>query len=428
MTAPAQEKMTAERWRAVDRVLQGALACTRDQRDTFVEKECANDALLRKEVSSLLAVHDASPTDFLERPAFEEHGLPSPTPIANPAATRAATPPARTVSARFAVYAVAAGIVAGLVTGWRLAHSPAVARWSAAIAAALQQASATNGNTGGASSNSAVSGAHSLVVVDRGGRVVRDIAANRPWTPRFSLDGRLVAYGAVGEGRGTSDIWITDVDAGTTRRLTDDNADSNNPQWSADGTTLAFSVNAVPGKAIVEQQVNGGNSRVVASRPGAEFLTDWLRDGSAFLISHDAGANRRDILVQPANGSVARPYTATRSQEIGGRASPHTHWVAYTSDETGREEVYVDSYPDPRDRVMVSRDGGTDPVWRADGRELYYWRGDTLIAVPIDGSRSGRPPKLGGQRVLFQAPYEHTLNSMYDVSPDGQRFVIVRRR
>ena len=326
------------------------------------------------------------------------------------------------------VYAVAAGIVAGIVTGWRLAHSPTVARWSGAIAAARQQASSTRGPNSSAASDSRVSGASSLVVVDRAGRVVRDIAAPRPWTPRFSPDGRRIAYGAFGEGRGTSDIWITDLDAGTTRRLTDDDADSNDPQWSPDGATLAYSVNVPGGKDVVEQRVDAGSARVVASRPGTQFPTDWLHDGSALLVSEDAGANHFDILVQPANGSAARSYAATGAQETAGRISPHTHWVAYTSDESGREEVYVDSYPNPRHRVVVSRDGGADPVWRGDGRELYYWRGDALTAVPIDGSNIDRPPTLGADRVLFQLPYEHSQNTMYDVSPDGQRFAIVRHR
>ncbi len=421
MTTPAPKTMTAERWRAVDHVLQGALACTRDQRDTFVAQACGNDASLRNEVSSLLAVHDAAPTDFLERPAVEEHGMPSTAPVAAPL-------PKRTVAARFVVYAAAAGILAGIVTGWRLAHSPVVARWRGAIVAASQQTSAARQSNTDAASNSEASGVRSLVVVDRGGRVVREIAANRPWTPRFSPDGRRIAYGAFGEGRGTSDIWITDLDAGTTRRLTDDDADSNDPQWSPDGTTLAYSVNAPGGKDIAEQHVDGGDARVVASRAGTQFPTDWLRDGSALLVSEDAGGNQFDILVQPANGSAARPYAATGAQETAGRVSPQTHWVAYVSDESGREEVYVDSYPNPRYRVMVSRAGGVDPVWRGDGRELYYWRGDALIAVPIDGSRGDRPPTLGAERVLFQLPYEHTLSSMYDVSPDGERIAIVRRR
>ena len=433
MTTTARKTMTAERWRAVDHVLQGALVCTHDQRDTFIAQACGDDASLRNEVSSLLAAHDTAPTDFLERPAVEEHGLPFAASTAMPVTTPAVIPTlTRTVTARFMVYAVAAGIVAGIVTGWQIAHSPAVARWSGVIAAARQQANATGGDkaNNNAAANVEASGPRSLVIVDRGGRVLRDVAANRPLAPRFSPDGRRIAYSAFGEGRAMSDVWITDVDGGTTRRLTNDDANSSNPQWSPAGTTLAYSVDTKGGENISEQQVDGGNARVVVSRPGVRFPTDWLHDGSALLMSEDAGGGHFDIVVQPPNGSTARPYAATSAQETGGRISPHTHWVAYTSDESGRDEVYVDSYPYPnqRNRLMVSRDGGSAPVWRGDGRELYYWRGDALIAVPIDGSNGGRPPTLGAERVLFQFPYEHTSNTMYDVSPDGTRIAIVRHR
>jgi hypothetical protein len=316
----------------------------------------------------------------------------------------------------------------GVMTGWSLAHSPSVERWREVITAIRQQPPGNRAVGATTPLNPGGTGAWSLVIVDRSGRISRDIAADRPRAPRFSPDGRRVAYGAFGEGRRTSDVWITDVDAGTTRPLTDDDGDSNNPQWSPDGTVLAYAVNARDGRHIAERPVAGGDARIVASRPGTQFPTDWLHDGSALLVSDDAGANRFDILVQPADGSAMRPYAATRAQETAARISPHTHWVAYTSDESGREEVYVDSYPRPGFRVMVSQGGGLDPVWRGDGRELYYWHGDALIAVPIDGSRGGRPPVLGTERVLFRSAYEHSVNSMYDVSPDGGRFAIVRRR
>jgi dipeptidyl aminopeptidase/acylaminoacyl peptidase len=418
--------MTPERWRAVDQILQGALICTRDHRDEFVAHSCGNDTALRNEVSSLLAAYDATPLEFLERPAIEEHRFDSSTmPAARPDPAAARAQPRRMVSARLVVYAAVAGIVFGTVAGWSLAHSSTLERWQATLRAISQQTT-----TNGASSTRATeaTGDLSLVVVDRSGRVVREIAANRPWTPRFSPDGRRIAYGAFGEGRGTSDIWITDLDGGATKRLTDDDADSNDPQWSPNGTTIAYSVSAEGGKDIAEQSAAGGGAHIVASRPGTQFPTDWLHDGSALLLSDDGGDNHLDILVQPADGSAAHPYAATGAQKTTGRISPHTHWVAYTSNESGRDEVYVDSYPRPGSRVLISQGGGTDPVWRGDGRELYYWRGDALIAVPIDGTRLDKPPVLGAERVLFHSAYEHALNTMYDVSPDGERIVIVRHR
>ncbi len=422
MTTPAPPTVTPERWRAIDHILQAALTCTRDHRDALVVNACGDDTPLRTEVSSLLAAYDATPPDFLERPAMQDHTWNSAT------APTAPPPPSRMVTARLALYAATAAIALGVVTGWSLARSPSVERWRATIAGIGQGARGNPAVGAGSALRPGGPGAWSLLIVDRAGRISRDIAADRPRAPRFSPDGRRVAYGAFGEGRRTSDIWITDVDAGTTRPLTDDDGDSNTPQWSPDGAVLAYAVNARDGRQIAERSVAGGDAHTVASRAGAHFPTDWLRDGSALLVNENAGANRFDIFVQPADGSARRPYAATSGQQPAARISPHTHWVAYTSDESGREEVYVDSYPRPGVRVMVSQAGGLDPVWRADGRELYYWHDDALIAVPIDGSQSGRPPVLGAEQVLFHSAYEPSVTSMYDVSPDGDRFAIVRRR
>jgi Tol biopolymer transport system component len=267
-----------------------------------------------------------------------------------------------------------------------------------------------------------------LIVVDRAGRPLHEIPGNRPWTPRFSPDGRRVAYGAFGPGRETSDLWVTDIDAGTTRRLTDDGGDANDPQWSSDGATVAYSASAPGGKDVVTQSLSGGTARVLAARDGTQFPSDWLRDGSALLVTEEAGPNQHDILVQPADGSPARPYAATSADESAARFSPDGRWVAYTSDESGRAEVYVDAYPQPGRRRMISSGGGVHPVWRGDGRELYYWRDGALVAVRLGAAVGGAPPAPGEQTVLFRAPYNVGVNTMYDVSPDGERFVIVRQR
>jgi Tol biopolymer transport system component len=330
------------------------------------------------------------------------------------------------VSARAALYAAVATLVVGLASGRIIDASSLVRRWTDRARAIGHPSSdarqAAPLVTAGDLSEPA------LIVVDRAGRPLREISANRPWTPRFAPDGRRVAFGAFGPGRETSDLWVTDLDASTARRLTDDGGDANDPQWSSDGATVAYSASAPGGKDVVIQSLSGGAAHVLAARDGTQFPSDWSRDGSALLVTEDAGPNHYDILVQPADGSPARPYAATPADETAARFSPDGHWVAYTSDESGRAEVYLDSYPRPGQRRTISSGGGVHPVWRGDGRELYYWRDGELVAVRLAAAVGGEPPAPGVQTVLFRAPYIVGVNTMYDVSPDGERFVIVRQR
>jgi serine/threonine-protein kinase len=335
--------------------------------------------------------------------------------------TQIQAPSGRVVSARAAVYAVIATLVVGGVGGGLLARSLLPGRTTDKAPKSVSPPAAAN-----VAWQSPNDGNTELVVVDRAGRPQRTIAAQRPWTPRISPDGRLVAYGAFGSGRGTSDLWVTDLVTGTTKRLTDDDDDSNDPQWSADGASISYSVSAPGGKDLAVRQLKAGGGKVFARREGTQFASDWLRDGSALLVTDQTDQDKRDILVQPADGSPARPYAATPADEEAARASPDGRWVAYTSDESGRAEIYLDSYPKPGHRVTVSSDGGEHPVWRADGRELYYWKDGALVAVQVGKALGNAAPPIGAQTELFRAPYDLEANTMYDVSPDGKQFVIVR--
>jgi len=346
-------------------------------------------------------------------------GLPRPNEALRTSASRA-------ISARVAVYGAIAATLMGLVGGWAIGRSSSGGQSPTGVPA-ITQPSNDGGSTVLADRKVAARSADelSLVITDRTGRVERTIPANRPWTPRFSPDGRRVAYGAFGSGRATSDIWVTDLVNGATKRITDDDADSNDPQWSPDGTIIAYSVSAPGGKDIEAQNIADGTTRLVASRPGTQFPSDWPRGGKALIVTEESG-DGHDIIVQPLDGSSAHPYAATPADELSARVSPDGRWIAYSSNESGMSEVYVDSYPRPTRRVAISHGGGTQPVWRGDGRELYYWRGNSLVAVQIGESPDARP-SIATQTALFVAPHESNVNTMYDVSPDGQRFVFVRR-
>lgn len=426
--AGAPPPMTPERWRAVDAILQAALAYEPERRDAVVADACDGDEALRSEVASLLSAHRNVAAGFLERPAAELLGAPEFAPLAMPRPeprnvvepgvntrdSRNIAPRGRTVSARAALYAAVVTLVLGLAGGLLIDRSSLMQRWADDAPARNDAALAPTAKL-------------LLTEVNRGGRALHAIPADRPWTPRYSPDGHRVAYGAFGEGRTTSDLWVTDLDAGTTRRLTDDGADANDPQWSADGASFAYSVRASRGKDLVLRPLEGGTARTLASRNGTQFPSDWLRDGSALLVTEETERGGHDILVQPADGSAARPYAATSADETAARISPDGRWVAYTSDVSGRAEVYLDSYPQPGRRVVISSGGGVHPVWRGDGRELYYWRDGALVAVPLGAAVSGTPTVRGAETVLFSAQYHIGVNTMYDVSPDGQRFVIIRQ-
>jgi len=343
---------------------------------------------------------------------------------------------ARQVSARAAMYFAGLMLAAGLGGGWLLARTPVPkpADGVSNVVRSLMDAGAAQRSAGAAQRSAAVvvsgdaTDQLTLAVVDRAGRPERTIAAERPWTPRISPDGQRVAYGAFADGRPSSDLFVTDFRTGTTTRLTDDDGDSNDPQWSADGSTIAYSAGAPGGKDVLTRRFDGREPRVVASRDGTQFPSDWRRDGSALLVTEESGGNKHDILVQPADGSTPRIFAATAADETTARVSPDGRWVAYTSDESGRAEVYLDSYDHPGRPVVLSLGGGIHPVWRGDGQELYYWNEHALVAVRLGISLGDAPPAVKTRTLLFRAPYIGGVNTMYDVSPDGERFVIVRSR
>jgi hypothetical protein len=124
-------------------------------------------------------------------------------------------------------------------------------------------------------------------------------------------------------------------------------------------------------------------------------------------------------------GGAPRRTLRAAPRQAGARISPDGRWVAYTSDETGQSEVYVQSYPGPGRKTLVSAKGGVDGVWRADGHQLYYWHGDQLVAVRLGGGGPGEPLVVRGRTPLFRAVYIRGPQPNYDVTADGSRVILV---
>jgi len=288
--------------------------------------------------------------------------------------------------------------------------------------------------------------ARTLMLVERDGRAtaLSDMAAAFA-SPRFAPDGTRVAVTIASEAG--DDIWIYDLARSARTRLTAGGANGL-PVWAPDGRQVAFrSARAEPGQLFVRSGDGTGDPRPLinisasdraagsllglgvlpGSRPiltGAnpQFPTSWARGGQTVAFEERKPGGERDIWV--ADGSEVIPFLLTSFDEHAATFSPDGRWLAYVSDESGRRDVYVQPYPGPGGRWLVSTRGGQDPVWSADGRELFYREGDRMMVVEVP-----RQPTftIGLPRVLFEGRYAAAdMGRNYDVSPDGRRFVMIR--
>jgi Tol biopolymer transport system component len=192
---------------------------------------------------------------------------------------------------------------------------------------------------------------------------------------------------------------------------------------------VAFASDRQPGVAIFEKPAAGGpDERILIGAPVAS-AADWSRDGHfLFFTEPSFGQSHVGVLQLVADRKRER-LMATAFSERTPRLSPDGRWLAYSSDETGRAEVYVISFPGRQDKWRVSSAGGVEPVWRADGKELFYIAADQkLMAASVHIGESFRI--LGSPAVLFQTRTESSGQlgiigrNQYVASPDGQRFLI----
>jgi Tol biopolymer transport system component len=262
---------------------------------------------------------------------------------------------------------------------------------------------------------------HGLVLVDRDGTEQLLLRGRAFWLPRFSPDGTRIAFGEIAA---QQDIWIRDLAAATTSRLTFDGQENNDPVWNPDGTSVAFSHHK-GAKDLYILSAEGGDPDLVVAQDGVQWTTDWSPDGR-YLVFTKVINQDQDIWVAPLSGDgEPRPFLATRYDEGAARLSPNGRWLAYHSRESGQLEVYVQSFPEPGNKRLISTGGGKQPIWGPNGQELFYWnpRGQ-LIAQQLT---VGDDITVGRRDVLFQLPdnlFEYS--AQYDIHPDGQRFVIAR--
>jgi serine/threonine-protein kinase len=258
-----------------------------------------------------------------------------------------------------------------------------------------------------------------LVWVDRSGHATpaRD-SASEYMHVRLSPNGRQAALTIVTGVK--SDIWNFDIAAGTLTPVTTTGA-SRNPVWSPDGQRLLY-VSTHGGRAAFWWQPadGGGEPERALDPPHNPWNADLTPDGRSVVFNAISNGTFNVEAVSLDSSHTTRMLAASpAAHEAFGRVSPDGRWVAYMSDESGRYEVYVRSFAGGGGRVQVSTAGGRHAVWSHDGRQLYYWEGDRLIAVMMTFDPA---PAVGTRTALFSGRYQDD----FDVVADGSRFLMIQ--
>jgi Tol biopolymer transport system component len=259
-----------------------------------------------------------------------------------------------------------------------------------------------------------------LALVSRSGQATSLVAEQKAYAnPRFSPDGnRLAVEIAAADGAGR-DVWILDVTQQAWSRLTT-NGISDRPAWLPDSRRIVYSSNS----DLWWMAADGSgrpDSLLVAN--GSRFAGSITPDGHA-VVFQESGSDHVGIRALAFDSApAARMVIPGPSNESAPALSPDGRWLAYQSDQSGRMEVYVRPYPGPGAQVPVSLQGGTEPAWSRNGRELFYRAGDTLMVASITSAPTFA---VTARRALFSGSFLSSGRFReYDVAPDGQHFVMV---
>ena len=268
-----------------------------------------------------------------------------------------------------------------------------------------------------------------LTWVDRKGSVLETVGKpGNYFSPRLSHDGRRIAYDLSEATSDSGDIWALDREHGNATRLTFDPRNESSPVWSPDDRLLLFFANFPGHSDLLTIPWDGtGSIETVLSNGTDNYPCDWSSDGKTILVqtTHGSGLGSTDLMLYSVADKKSSPWLVTPFVEKQARFSPDRRWIAYASDESGRTEIYVRGFDPPGGKWRVSSEGGDSPVWRRDGKELYFLTADSTlmsIAVGQGATFNGAAPVK-----LFRIPGEILalgVVTQYDASPDGQRFLM----
>lgn len=275
-----------------------------------------------------------------------------------------------------------------------------------------------------------------LAWVDRQGKIIEMFGDTELYrTLSLSPDGKRVAFEApTTTNFDNRNIWLYEFARGVKTRFTFDQDWDVNPVWSPDGSQIAFASNRNGGAYNLYRKLSNlaGEDQLLFKSDESKVLTDWSPDGR-FLLYNDTSKPSRLWLLPIGSGAEEKPVQLGGSQfnQAMARFSPNGHWIAYSSDESGRDEIYVRRFEAPsvagssvggkssNGNWMLSRSGGTSPLWRRDGKELFFLSPDgTAMSVEVN---TNGVFQAGIPKTLFKVPAGVTF---WDVASDGKRFLI----
>jgi eukaryotic-like serine/threonine-protein kinase len=269
-----------------------------------------------------------------------------------------------------------------------------------------------------------------LVWYDRQGKLLARLGSPEyiSW-PQISPDGQRLAIRLLTQPAGSFDIWVYDLSRGVHTRMSFSALTAfAAPAWSPNGKQLAYahSSQQAPGDHMYLLNPDGTGKEEALEKPIIESLgnypSSWSPDGQVLLFDHLDKAGKFSIWALPLSGD-RKPYAFVESQFNSqmGKFSPDGHWVAYVSNDSGKDEVYVAPFPGPGARVQVSSGGGSQPRWRRDGQELFYLSPELKMMAAQLTATAG-DSRVGSARMLF------TISALggYDVAADGQKFIIAQ--
>ncbi len=244
--------------------------------------------------------------------------------------------------------------------------------------------------------------------------------------PRLSPDGSRVAI-TVGVGA-NQDVWIYELAGDTLTRLTFDPANDFQSLWTPDGQRVVFTSTRDGEQPNLFWKAADGTGQVerLTTSPNRQVPQSWSPDGKS-LVFLEVPIGTTDLYVLSVEGErTTEPLLQTQANVSRPAISPDGRWMAYRSEETGRFEVYVGPFPNVEDgKWQISRDGGESPVWGPNGRELFYrsLNGQSMMAVRVETEPTFA---AGSPEVLFTGSYYFGAGRNYDLSPDGQRFLMIK--